>query len=265
MMRRRGFLREVIMRGVVVAMVVLAGASSARAADNLEQAKAYFQAGVEAYDQGKYEVALREFQHAHALSHSPALYFNMAACEEHMDHYQAAALLLRQYLIEKPDADDRPTGELRIKSLEERDDRLHKMIEPPPTVKPAPAVVAPPPPTAKSDTSRPHLKYTWVMLGATAAVGAAAIGVGAYTVAHHSDLKNGCGNSADGCTSAQISGLKSTAVATDVLIGVTAAAAVATVVFAVVESRKARAHADASTHVADARPRVAFIGNGVAF
>ncbi len=82
------------MRAVVAGLVVLAATSTARA-ENVEQAKAYFNAGVEAYDQGKYEVALREFQHAHALSHSPALYFNMAACEEHMDHFQAAALLLR--------------------------------------------------------------------------------------------------------------------------------------------------------------------------
>ena len=247
------------MRGIVAGLVVLAAtASTARAAgENLEQAKAYFGAGVDAYDQGKYEVALREFQHAHALSHSPALYFNMAACEEHMDHYQAAALLLRQYLIEKPDADDRSNVEVRIKSLEERDERLHKMTDPEPTVKPMPGVTeataTPPPPPPKK-----HLKYTWVMLGATAAVGAAAIGVGAYTIAHHSDLKNGCGNTAAGCTPAQVSGLKSTAAATDVLIGVTAAAAVATVVFAIVEGRKGRAHADAGTHVA-------FIGNGVRF
>lgn len=242
------------MRAIVAGLVVLAAASTARAAENVEQAKAYFNAGVEAYDQGKYEIALREFQHAHALSHSPALYFNMAACEEHMDHYQAAALLLRQYLIEKPDADDKANVELRIKSLEERDERLHKMNEPEPMVKPSagPTATETPPP------SKPHLKYTWVMLGVTAGVGAAAIGVGAYTVAHHSDLKNGCGNTIDGCTSAQISGLKSTAIATDVLIAVTAAAAVATVVFAVLETRKGRAHADRGTHVA-------FIGNGVAF
>lgn len=247
------------MRALVAAIAVLAAASSARGDGNIEQAKAYFQAGVEAYDQGKYEVALREFQHAHALSHSPALYFNMAACEEHMDHYQAAGLLLRQYLIEKPDADDKANVELRIKALEERDERLHKMTEPPP-VKPAPAVTSTttPPPVAPPP-EKPRLKYTWVLLGATAAVGAAAIGVGAYTVAHHSDLKNGCGNSVDGCTTAQIDGLKSTAIATDVLIGVTAAAAVATVVFAVVESKKGRTHADAGG------ARVAFIGNGVAF
>ncbi len=244
------------MRAIVAGLVVLAAAATARAAgENVEEAKKYFATGVEAYDQGKYEVALREFQHAHALSHSPALYFNMAACEEHMDHFQAAALLLRQYLIEKPEAEDKSNVELRIKSLEERDDRLHKMNEPEPTVKPSAGVT---PPTSPPERPTPRLIYTWVMLGATAAVGAAAIGVGAYTVAHHSDLKNGCGNTVDGCTASQINGLKSTAVATDVLIGVTAAAAVATVVFAVVESKKGRAHAERGTHVA-------FIGNGVAF
>jgi tetratricopeptide (TPR) repeat protein len=244
-----------MMRAIAATLVVLIGASAARAAgENVEQAKAYFNAGVEAYDQGKYEVALREFQHAHALSHSAALYFNMAACEEHMDHFQAAALLLRQYLIEKPEAEDRPNVELRIKSLEERDERLHKMNEPQATVKTKPepqAVTAP-------ERPRPRLRYTWVMLGATAAFGAAAIGVGAYTVAHHSDLKSSCGSTVDGCTTAQVSGLKSTAVATDVLIGVTAAAAVATVVFAVVESRKGRAQADRGA-------RMAWNGAGVSF
>src|SRR4051812_35834638 len=94
------------MRGTLVAVIVLF-CSAAYAEDNLEKARAYFQAGVDAYDEGKYEIAMREFQHSHALSHNPALYFNMAACEEHLNHYQAAALLLRQYLIERPDADDR--------------------------------------------------------------------------------------------------------------------------------------------------------------
>ena len=242
------------MRAVVAALVVLAAASTARAAgENVEEAKRHFARGVEAYDQGQYDVALQEFGQAHARSHSPALYFNMAACEEHMDHFQAAALLLNQYLVEKPDADDRENVKLRIQSLQERDERLHKMNEPPPPVK---AVAEEP--TAPSPPPKPRLKYTWVMLGVTAGVGAAAIGVGAWTVAHHSDLKNGCGNSAAGCTPSQINGLKSTAVATDVLIGVTAAAAVATGVFAIVESRKGRAHAARGTHVA-------FIGNGVTF
>ncbi|MDB4967265.1 MAG: hypothetical protein JWN44_2954 [Myxococcales bacterium] len=249
------------MRWWVAALVVVVSASAwgDSPTENRQRAKAYFGAGVDAYDQGRYEVALREFQHAHALSHSPALYFNMAACEEHMDHYQAAGLLLRQYLIEKPEAEDKNNVELRIKALEERDERLHKMVEAPPPVKssdvaatPAPAPVPP----------KSHLKYTWVMLGATAAVGIAAIGVGAYTVAHHGDLKNGCGNTVDGCSASQLNGLKSTAVATDVLIGVTAVAAAATVVFAIVESRRGKAaHAAAPATPA----RVALSGAGLVF
>jgi tetratricopeptide (TPR) repeat protein len=242
------------MRALVAGLVILSAASTARAAgENMEEAKQHFAKGVEAYDQGKYETALREFGQAHARSHSPALYFNMAACEEHMDHFQAAALLLNQYLVEKPDADDRDNVKLRIQSLQERDERLHKMTEPVPPVKPVPLTAEP-----TAEPPKRHLKYTWVMLGVTAGVGAAAIGVGAYTVAHHSDLKNGCGNTIDGCSPGQISTLKSTAVATDVLIGVTAAAAVATVVFAVLETKKSHAKAERGTHVA-------FIGNGVAF
>src|SRR5436305_89553 len=77
-----------------------------------------------------YSVALREFQRSHALSHNPALYFNMGACEEKENHDQAAALLLRQCLIEKPTADDRDKVEARIKVLEERDNDM-KRPEPP--------------------------------------------------------------------------------------------------------------------------------------
>ncbi|HEX4461235.1 MAG TPA: tetratricopeptide repeat protein [Polyangia bacterium] len=234
----------------------------------MTRAKAYFDAGVDAYDQGKYESALHDFEQAHALSHSPALYFNMAACEEHLEHFQPASLLLRQYLIEKPEADDKAKVEARIHALEARDDEQQKQkaalaaqaAKPEPVVAPPPVVVAPVPAASQSD--RPKLKYTWALVGATGLVGAAAIGVGAYTVVHHGDLKSGCGATPAGCSSAQISGLKSTAVATDVLIGVTAAAAVATVIMAVVETRPHHAaqHATAATGT-----RVAFVGNGVRF
>jgi hypothetical protein len=229
-------------------LLLVAGWARAEGGD-MARAKAAFEAGVDAYDQARYEVALRKFQDAHALSHSPALYFNMAACEEHLDHFEAAALLLRQYLIEKPDADDRSNVEVRIRGLQERDAELKKMTQPPP-VKPAPTVAEAP--------ARPRLKYTWVLLAATGAVGLAAVGVGAYTVAHHDSLKSGCGATAAGCSSAQVNGLKSTAVATDVLIGVTAAAAVATVVAAVLELRHGRAHAARSTRLALASDGVHF-------
>jgi hypothetical protein len=237
------------MRATPLLILLVSSLATAQETD-LDKAKAYFEAGVQAYDQSKYEIALREFQHAHALSHSAALYFNMAACEEHLDHFQAASLLLRQYLIEKTDADDRGNVELRIKSLEDRDERLHQMQAPQPLKTSSSAAVAPAP--------RPKLKYTWSALGITGAAGVAALGVGAYTVTHHETLKSSCGATTAGCSSAQIGGLKSAANASDALIAVAAVAAVATVIAAVVETRRAHAHA--------AAPRtLAWDGAGVRF
>jgi tetratricopeptide (TPR) repeat protein len=205
-----------------------------------EKARAYFDAGQEAYEQGKYEIALHEFQESHTLSRNPILYFNMAACEERLNHQQAAALLLRQYLVEKPDADDRAQVENRIRVLEQHQEQIKAPEAPPPTTRPAEPAPAPTPalqPAAAAPAPRPRFKWAWAGLGVTGAVGIAAIGVGAYTVAHHGDLKASCG--AQGCSQPQIDGLKSAALATDVLIGITGAAAIATVVLFVVEARRA--------------------------
>src|SRR6476659_10073200 len=122
MMTRGDFMRT----SWVLAVVLVA--TGARA-ENKDVAKAYFQAGVAYYDQGRYEEALNEFQRAQALSHNAELYFNMAACEEHMDHYQAAALLLKQYILERPDAPDRDNVAARVTALEQRDLRLHRPDE----------------------------------------------------------------------------------------------------------------------------------------
>jgi hypothetical protein len=228
-----------LVRSLSVAVVMVSSLAWAEPSD-LDKAKAYFQAGVEAYDQQHYQVALREFQEAHALSHSAALYFNMAACEEHLEHFQASALLLRQYLIERPQAEDRADVERRIQALETRDAEQRKRAiapAPPPPPPPAPVAAPPPPPKRK-------LTLTWIGLGLTGAAGAATIGVGAYTITHHNDLKTGCGATASGCTTAQIDGLRNAAYATDALIGVTAVAAAATIIAVIVETRRARSHAD---------------------
>jgi tetratricopeptide (TPR) repeat protein len=222
------------MRTAVAALILLIAATAQ--AEDLNRARQYFNAGVEAYDQGKYEVALREFQHAHALSHNAALYFNMAACEEHMDHYQAASLLLRQYLIEKPEAEDKKNVELRIKSLEERDERLHKMEMDKP-IRTAEPVVAPKM-MPLQPIERPKRLWTWVMVGVTGALLVTTIGVGAYAVTEHSNLKNSCGMTAVGCSGAQLDGLRSITNATDGLIGVAAVSAVITVVLAIIEPKR---------------------------
>jgi hypothetical protein len=219
------------MRGTWLALIIFLGLPAY--AENLDKARAYFKGGVEAYDEGRYEPALREFQHAHALSHSPALYFNMAACEEHLRHEQAAALLLRQYLIETPDAEDRVKVEARIKVLEERGDAMKRLAPEPTTPSstvPPVVPVAPPPPASRWVAA-------WAMLGVTGALGVAALATGGYAVAKHVELRDSCGGTADGCPQTEIDGLHSVTVADDVLIGLTAAAAVTTVVLLIVEPR----------------------------
>jgi hypothetical protein len=79
--------------------------------------------------------------------------------------------------------------------------------------------------------------WSWVTLGATGLFGVGAIAAGSYSVVHHDSLKSGCGSTPEGCTGAQISGLRSATIATDVLIGFTAAAAVTTVVLFFVEPK----------------------------
>src|ERR1700743_1917545 len=122
MMSRRRSAPGDRLKPLLALLLLLVAAPAWADRETLSKAKAYFDAGVDAYDQGKYESALRDFEQAHALSHSPALYFNMAACEERLEHCQAASLLLRQYVIEKPDADDRANVEQRVHALEARDE-----------------------------------------------------------------------------------------------------------------------------------------------
>jgi hypothetical protein len=213
--------------------------ATAGAAEDLEKARAYFQAGVDAYDSGKYEVALREFQQSHALSHNPALYFNMAACEEKMTHYQAAALLLRQYLIEKPTADDKDKVEMRIKTLEERDADMKRPE--PGEVKPVekPAEVAQPPPQPPPPPPKKRV-ISWALLGVTAALAVGWIGAGSYAIVNHNSLHSGCGSTPMGCSAGDRSTQDTIALASDVLMGVTIAAAVVTVAMFVVEPKLGR-------------------------
>jgi tetratricopeptide (TPR) repeat protein len=256
------------MRPLAVVLCLAASVGNAVADEGSKDiARAYFQAGVAFYDQGKYEQALNEFQRAQAMSHNAELYFNMAACEEHMDHYQAAAVFLRQYLLEKPAAPDKENVMTRIKALEQREERVHRedgSVVGPSSVeelqKQQKALEEKYQKLQQQQKDEQEQKRTaaarkpiggYIALGVTAALGIAAIGTGSYTVVHHGDLKSGCGSSVDGCSSGDIDGLKGAAAGTDALIGLTAAAAVATVIVFVLESRAhKKAQAAAEKHAA---------------
>jgi tetratricopeptide (TPR) repeat protein len=107
----------------MLARVVLAVALSsvlARAADApvSPEAKRHVDGGVEAYNAGRYEEAIKEFELAYRLSARPALLFNIARAESKLGHEEAAIAFLRRYLEEKPNASDAPAVLAEIEAHE---------------------------------------------------------------------------------------------------------------------------------------------------
>jgi hypothetical protein len=101
-------------------------------------------------------------------------------------------------------------------------------VAPPPQPLPAPAPfsTAPTPAPDEDDDGGLSPAWFWVGLGATIAAGGATAGVGAYTLSLHSDFEKGDDSAEDPGRTAQT--------ATNVLIGLTGALAVTTVVLGVV-------------------------------
>ena len=222
-------------------------------AQQLAEAKAAFASATAAYDAGRFDEALKGFEHAHELSRNPVLFFNMAACSEKLGELRVAAAYLRTYLSEVPQADDADKVRERLGGLEVRaqqadehhaeevrraEDEARRQKEAKDRQTPAVVVVAPPPAEAVSEPSvgRRYLGG-FVALGATAGLGIIAAGLGASAVVKYNDLNTSCG--AAGCGS-RVDPVRRQAIAADAFIGLTGAAAVTTLVLFVIESRHHR-------------------------
>lgn len=69
-------------------------------ADDKQQARESFQAGVKAFQRGEYASALRQFQQADSLAHSPAITYNLGRTLEKLNHVQAAVDAYEAYVAE---------------------------------------------------------------------------------------------------------------------------------------------------------------------
>jgi tetratricopeptide (TPR) repeat protein len=92
------------------------GASAA--AQPLELARMRYRQGVEAYNAGKYRVAVDYFLEADHLAPNGALSFNIARAYEKLDDPAATLRWYRDYLRRSPDAVDRVAVEERIHAME---------------------------------------------------------------------------------------------------------------------------------------------------
>jgi len=113
--------------------------------ETLQQAKAHFEAGKNAYNAGDYQGAIREFKAAEALRPSPILDYNIGLANEKLQKRRVAVKYYRRYLEGMPSAPNRAQVEASIQQLER--EIAAQPQQPPGTEQPAdmPPQQAPPP------------------------------------------------------------------------------------------------------------------------
>ncbi len=103
---------------LVTCGLALAG-STARAEDR-ETARIHFQAAQAAEKRGDWTTAIDEYERAYKLAPHPSVLFNLAEDHEKLSRFHKASELLRQYLRDSPNADDRAAVEARIERNRDR-------------------------------------------------------------------------------------------------------------------------------------------------
>ncbi len=134
-------MRGVLPLGVAFALWLAAAGACAQATDpappssdaagDEAEARASFDAGRVALEQGRPEEALLDFREAYRLSARPELLYNIGLVEDRLRHDRAALDAFRGYLDAVPEATNRASVEDRIHILEEeiaRDDALSRAL-----------------------------------------------------------------------------------------------------------------------------------------
>jgi tetratricopeptide (TPR) repeat protein len=111
------------------------------------EARELFKIGKEAFDDGRFERALKYFNDAHELSHRPALLSNIGTALDRLRRDQEAVDAYRMYLEQVPEAANRPLVEDRIRIIQAALARSQAA--------PQPSAVAPPPTTATGSQLTP--------------------------------------------------------------------------------------------------------------
>jgi hypothetical protein len=106
-----------------------ANPSPSAAEDN--EARELFKIGKDAFDDGRFERALKYFNEAYELSHRPALLSNIGTAFDRLRRDQEAVDAYRKYLEQMPEAPNRTLVEDRIRIIEAA--LARSQAAPPPT------------------------------------------------------------------------------------------------------------------------------------
>jgi tetratricopeptide (TPR) repeat protein len=110
---------------LVLAVAVLLSLSTgwqprvAFAADDadMSEARALFLAGRVAFDEGRFETAIKYFEASYEQSKRPALLYNIGQCFDRLQRAAQALAAFERYLALAPDADNRALVEARVQVL----------------------------------------------------------------------------------------------------------------------------------------------------
>lgn len=123
-------------------------ASAARGED-AGKAREHYAVGLRAFDLGKYDEAIAEFEAAYRYKDAPGLLYNIAQAYRLSNRPEEAVRYYRTYLERKPDAANRAEAESKI-------ERLASILEERKVKNPALAEAPPPPPGAPSIAAMPR-------------------------------------------------------------------------------------------------------------
>jgi tetratricopeptide (TPR) repeat protein len=91
---------------------------SAGATDALARAK--FQEGLRAFEEGRYGDALANFEEAHTLSRRAAILYNIGVCHERLGQHAEAITAFEAYLAAEPGTPNRAAIERQIAAARAR-------------------------------------------------------------------------------------------------------------------------------------------------
>lgn len=138
-----------------------------------DRAMTAYQRGTRNYNLAQYEAALADFKEAASLYASPDFQYNIGLCYEKLGKYDEAIRAFATYLKAKPNAEDRPNVENRIRELQRDIEREKRDAEDAAAKRQAQAEREPPPQEPTTDEPPGHEGRTLVIAGA------ALVGVGA--------------------------------------------------------------------------------------
>ncbi|MEY4508028.1 MAG: hypothetical protein RLZZ450_150 [Pseudomonadota bacterium] len=92
-------------------------AQAAEPAGSMSEARALFMAGRVAFDEGRYEAALKHFSASYEQSQRPALLYNIAQCYDRMRRDEDALAAFERYLAVEADPEQRASVEARVRAL----------------------------------------------------------------------------------------------------------------------------------------------------